>query len=427
MPSRPTPFDARLRAVPSKSATHRALVVAALASGTSRILGPLDAEDTRATRNGLTAMGVPITTDGDAWIVEGVGTALPGGGTIWSGASGTTLRLLTAVAALGGRPSRLTGVPRLAERPLDELLAAIRRLGGQARRPTSPHDGIVEAGGRYPTGGAVEIPSHRSSQFGSALLLIAARLPHGLDLTLRPPVVSRPYLQMTARTLQEFGVRVDQPAANRFHVTATDFPGRDWSVEGDHSSASYFLAAAVLVGGRVRVEGLDPRSLQPDARLSRWLVELGVPVRDGADWIEVQGQGSLAAFDVDLEEAPDLAPTVAVLALAAEGVCRLRGVGHLRHKESDRLALLVENLGALGCEAAVDESSLTIRRPVNGPPRDVTIRTEGDHRMAMAFAIAGLRAPGLRVDDPSCVKKSYPGFWQDLQRLTPPGSDGEVD
>jgi 3-phosphoshikimate 1-carboxyvinyltransferase len=410
------PPDAVLRAMPSKSVTHRALVAAALADGESTLRHPLDADDTRATRDGLAALGVTVRAAGDGWVVQGSGGRIPGGGTLSLGESGTTMRLLTAVAALGEVPSRLDGAPRLRERPLHELVHALQRLGATLH-PDPETGGLpVTAGGSPVTGGAVSLPGSRSSQFASALLLIAPRLQRGLDLVVEPPAVSLPYVELTAAVLTAFGVPVVRVSELRWRIDAGAFAGRDFTIEGDHSSASYFLAAAAVLGGRVRVDGLSARSAQPDARLGIILRDLGCRVEAGSDWVEVQGSGRIPAFDLDLADAPDLVPTLAVLALFAEGRCVLRGIAHLRHKESDRLELLARNLRTLGRHATALDDRLVVESP---PPclGGGRISTASDHRIAMAFAIAGMRVEGVAIEDPACVAKSNPGFWTQMSEL----------
>jgi len=410
------PLDVRVRAVPSKSVTHRALVAAALAGGRSTVREPLIADDSRVTLAGLRALGIGAEERADGWIIEGCGGDVPGAGTLTLGDSGTSLRLLLGVACLGRSPSRFDGSARLRERPVQELAAALQELRGKVELTPGGGGLPLIAGGRRPLGGAVRLPASRSSQFASALLLIAPCLPEGLDLQLEPPVVSFPYIELTVQVLEAFGVTVERPGPHRFVVAPTGYAGRDYAVEGDHSSASYFLAAPALCGGRVRVEGLNPSSAQADARLGQFLERLGCRVLRGDDWIEVRGGGSLPGFDVDLSDAPDLGPTVAVLGLFAEGPSVLRGVAHLRLKESDRLELLAANLRAMGRPATARDDRLEIG-PADAPPREARIRTASDHRIAMAFAVAGLRTPGVTLDDADCVSKSNPRFWDQLEAL----------
>ncbi len=411
------PIRAVFRSVPSKSVTHRALVAAALARGSSVLQDPLDAEDTRHTRAGLEAIGFRVTEDGSRWRVDGGGGRVCGGGDLFLGASGTSMRLLLAVAALGERPTRLDGDARLRARPLRELADALVGLGGRLVVRGDAGGLPVDVGGCPIRGGSVRIPAGRSSQFASAMLLIGARLPGGLDLSLDPPVVSLPYVELTSRVLERFGVSIERIEPLRWRIAPHDYEGISMRIEGDHSAASYFLAAAAIVGGRVRIEGLDPESAQADARLGGILAEAGCVVSHGADWIEVEGTGTLPPFDLDLGGAPDLVPTLAVLGMFSHGRTVLRGVGHLRVKESDRLEALARNLRRLGCPASEIGDRLEIGPADHGRLRGGLLDTSSDHRIAMAFAIAGLRIPGVVIDDRGCVAKSFPSFWTEFERL----------
>jgi 3-phosphoshikimate 1-carboxyvinyltransferase len=410
------PLDAEISAPPSKSVTHRALVAAALASGPSTLHRPLDADDTRVTLRGLERLGVRVREDAGCWLVHGCGGSLPGGGRLDLGESGSSARLLIAVAALGVEPATLDGAPRLRQRPMREIARALNEIGGEVRFASADADLPLSAGGRPPQGGVVSVASSQSSQFASALMLIGPRLTMGLDMTLEPPVVSLPYVKLTASVLGEFGVDVIPHGERRWVVPCQDYPGRDYTVEGDHSSSSYFLAAPCLVGGRVRVRALSTRSRQADARLGSILTGLGCEVRDFGDGIEVRGTGEVPAFDLDMADAPDLVPTVAVLGLFASGPCTIRGIAHLRWKESDRLEMLAANLRALGRPATAEADGLSIGPPT-GELRGTRLPTADDHRMAMAFALAGLRQSGISVENPACVAKSNPRFWEQFAEL----------
>lgn len=410
------PLDAEITAPPSKSVTHRALVTAALASGPSTLNRPLDADDTRATFEGLARLGLRVRAEAGRWLVDGCGGALPGGGELDLGESGTSARLLIAVAALGAEASTLDGAARLRQRPMREIARALSEIGGDVRFASAEADLPLTTGGRSPRGGSIGVASSQSSQFASALMLIGSRLPAGLDIALEPPVVSLPYVKLTAAVLEEFGVEVIPDGHHRWVVPCQDYAGRDYTVEGDHSSSSYFLAAPCLVGGRVRVHRLSSRSRQADAKLGSILTGLGCDVSDVGDGIEVRGYGEVPAFDLDLGDAPDLVPTIAVLGLFAAGPCTIRGVAHLRWKESDRLEVLATNLRALGRPATAEADRLSIGPPAAGL-RGARLPTAGDHRMAMAFAIAGLRQPGVSVENPACVAKSNPRFWEQFAEL----------
>jgi 3-phosphoshikimate 1-carboxyvinyltransferase len=361
----PGPLSAVVEAPPSKSATHRALVAAALATGSSTIERPLEADDTRITLQALADLGFEVAATPSGWEVAGLGGTVPGGGEIALGESGTSFRFVTAVASLGQRPSRLDGAPRLRERPVHDLASVLERLGATLKLTGGGGGLPLEAGGSPVRGGVVSVSASHSSQFASALLLIGPRLDGGLELNLAPGAVSLPYIELTARVMREFGVEVERPDSLSWRVPAGDYAGRRYEIEGDHSSASYFLAAAAIVGGTVR---------------------------------------------------PDVVPTLAVLALFADGPCSMRGIAHLRIKESDRLGVLASNLRRLGRGAEATEDALLVAAP-GGPLHGATIETASDHRMAMAFAVAGLRIEGVVIDNPACVSKSNAGFWEGFSRI----------
>ncbi len=412
----PGPLDVTLRAPASKSVTHRALVAAALARGESAIHDPLDADDTRITLDGLRALGFDVTAGPGRWSVVGRGGAVPGGGRLELGESGTSMRFLLAVAAAGAEPSRLDGAARLSERPNAELIRALATLGADVRSEGA-HGGLpVTAGGAALRGGRVALEARQSSQFASALLLLGGALAGGIDLRLGPGAVSTPYVELTAQVLRAFGARIRRPEPRRWVVEQGATRGTAYSVEGDHSSASYFLAAAAIAGGVVRVERLRADSAQPDARLATILTAVGCRVERGPDWVRVRGGDGIAPFDLDAGDCPDLVPTLAALALFARGPCRIHNVAHLRLKESDRLDVLARNLVVLGRGAEAAADSLTIGPPA-GRLHGGVITTAGDHRIAMAFAVAGLALPGIAIDDASCVTKSNPAFWTDFARL----------
>jgi len=346
---------------------------------------------------------------------------MAGGGTIDLGASGASARFLTALAALGDAPSILDGVPRLRERPMEELIRALSALGATVAA-SGGSAFPLRAGGSPVRGGAVALSGARSSQFASALLLASPAFRQGLCLEVAPPRVSFPYVRMSVEMLEAFGATIAMEGDARFVVPPQLLRATDVEIEGDHSSASYLFAAAAILGGRVAVRGLRANSAQPDARFPRDLASLGCRVDYGGVAIVVEGSGRLPPFVWDLADAPDLAPTAAVLALFAEGPCSLSGLRHLTLKESDRLALLEENLTRLGARASVEDSTLSIIPPSRGTFRGGTIRVAGDHRIAMAFALAGLAVPGVIIDAPGVVAKSYPRFWNDFAALVRTGS-----
>jgi 3-phosphoshikimate 1-carboxyvinyltransferase len=410
---------ARLTAPPSKSVTQRALLIASLCPGRSRLVRPLLGEDGTLLRKALAACGTAIGPCGPASAdleVRG-GEAAPGAGTaLMLGNAGTAMRFLAARLAVEPDPRLLDGGARMRQRPIEELLLALRSLGMEAEAVRGNGCPPVRVGGGRPRGGAVSLSGARSSQFISALLMAAPRLEQGIDLGIEGELVSRPYVELTRRVMRWFGVEATT-AAGRFTVAAgQSYRAAEVEIEGDWSSASYLFAAAAIVPGRVDVEGLDPHSAQGDAGILDLLRLMGCRVAtEAGGGITVEGPDRLRAVDADLAGMPDLAPTVAVVALFADGVSRLRGVPHLRLKESDRIEALAAGIAALGGQAEPGPDGLTITpRPLTGG----VIDPRGDHRMAMAFAVAGLRVPGVTVLDPACVAKSYPGFWDDFDRLS---------
>jgi 3-phosphoshikimate 1-carboxyvinyltransferase len=410
------PIDAAFDAIPSKSATHRALVAASMAEGESTIGRPLDAADTRATRDALSALGATVRSEPGAWMVRGRGGGFRGGAAIDCGASGTTARFLLALAALGAAPSTIDGTDRLRERPMAPLAAALRSLGavivsrGEGELP-------LVAGGAPVPGGRVTLSGGASSQFASAILLAAPGFTRGVHLVIAPPLVSAGYLAMTRRTLERFGAVVHSGAPHEIVVAAGPLAPRRLTIEGDHSAASYLFAAAAVRGGTVRVAGLARDSLQPDARFLTDLAALGCTVTEDAGAIVVRSDGRIPPFSIDLAGAPDLAPTLCALAVHAEGACRLTGLDHLRLKESDRLAALAAGAACFGARAMVEGGTLAIEPRASGRRDEGPLDVVGDHRIAMAFAVAGLRG-GVLLSDGSVVAKSYPSFWEDFARLS---------
>jgi 3-phosphoshikimate 1-carboxyvinyltransferase len=420
-------LHARLAAPPSKSVTQRALLIASLCPGRSRLIRPLLGEDGVLLRDALAECGARIVPCGAASAdleVEG-GEAVKGAGTaLMLGNAGTAMRFLAARLAVEPDPRLLDGGARMRQRPIEDLLAALRSLGMEAESVRGNGCPPISVGGGRPRGGAVSLPGARSSQFVSALLMAAPRLEDGIDVGIEGPLVSRPYVELTRRVMRLFGVETSGPGAaiaGRFAVAPGQaYRAAEVAIEGYWSSASYLFAAAAVVPGRVEVEGLDPDSAQGDAGILDLLRRMGCRVDAGGEgsgkgMVTVEGPDRLRGVDADLADMPDLAPTVAVLALFADGVSRIRGVAHLRFKESDRIEAIAAGISALGGEAETGEDGLTIRpRPLRGG----TIDPRGDHRMAMAFAVAGLRVAGVTVLDPACVAKSYPCFWDDFARLS---------
>ena len=409
------PIDAVVRPPGSKSLTNRALVVASLASGgASRLEGGLEADDTVAMRDGLRAMGVLIDDVDDPWLVLGTGGELTmPAAPIDAGASGTTARFLTAMAALVPGVVTIDGTPRLRERPIGELVDALVSMGVNATSNDGTPPVTVQGGNLG--GGTVRVDASRSSQFLSSLLMVAplAEAPTEFEVS-GGVLVSRPYIRSTLEVMSAFGCDVDTDN-NRYLVPNGGYRPTHYDIEADASAAAYPLIAAAILGGTVAVGGIPVFSTQADLRLLEVLAEMGCSVHRRSDHLLLAGPSRpLQGVDVDMSDAPDAALALAVACVFAERPSRIRGLSTLRLKETDRLAALERELRRIGADASVDgDSLLVVPRPLHG----ATIETYDDHRMAMSFAVAGLRLPGVRIVDPGCVTKTWPGFFTMLEAL----------
>lgn len=416
------PPRATVRVPGSKSITNRALVLAAL-SGKGRVCvlrGALQSEDTEVMIACLQRLGYRVHAEWEKpeptlAVSSDEGDMIPAKeAELFVANSGTTMRFLTAMLSLGHGRYRLDGVPRMRERPIEDLLYALRQLGVRAESENG--NGcppvFVEATGLK--GGLVGIKGDISSQFLSALLLTAPFAQNDTTIEVEGELVSWPYVAMTVNMLQQWGLEVETKVGTRFRISGRHCSGLgSFDIEPDASAASYFWAAAAIAGGRVRIPGLTVHSLQGDVRFVEVLEQMGCNlVRD--DWgITVHG-GPLHGIDVDMNDISDTVMTLAAVACFAEGPTTIRNVAHIRHKETDRLAALATELRRVGAEVAEFADGLTITpRPLHG----AEIETYNDHRMAMSMALIGLRVPGIVIKDPGCVAKTYPHFFTDLERL----------
>jgi len=408
------PVQATLTLPGSKSYTHRALMAAALAAGASVLTNALAAEDTELTAAALTQLGAGIDWQGTTIRVTGrSGRWRPARLPIYLGNSGTSMRFLTALAALGEGEYLLTGTERLCQRPLGELLEALRQAGVQAVSERGDGCPPVRVTGGL-TGGRTQLSGSISSQYLSALLFIGPLAPKGLKIDITGELVSRPYVDLTLEVLGNFGISYYREGYRYFELPGgQSYLPREYEIEADASSASYFWAAAAVTGGRVTITNLSLESSQGDAAFPEVLGRMGCAVESTPAGLTVQG-GPLQGVTVDMATMPDLVPTLAVLAAFAAGDTVITGVAHLRHKESDRLAAVAAELGKLGIEARETADGLVIR---GGAPKGAVIHTYNDHRIAMSFAVAGLKIPGVTIEDPECVAKSFPDFWQFFRQL----------
>ena len=378
----------------SKSLTNRALVCAALASGRSTVRGALVADDTAAMSDCLRGLGATVSWTGSSVEVDGVGGRVAVDGVeLDARLSGTTSRFVLPLLALGAGSKRLDGAEPLRRRPMGPVLGALRSLGASVDGDALP----VTVRGPV-RGGAVRVRADVSSQFVSGLLLAAPAMPDGLAVTLEGDLVAAPFVTMTVAVMREFGVEVDG-----LRVPPGRYTAREFDVEPDASAASYFWAAGALTGRDVRVRGLDGPSLQGDVRFRSVLSEMGAP-------------GPLRGIDVDLGDMPDMAQTFAVVAACAEGPSRVRGVSVIRGHETDRIAAVVTELRRVGVGASETDDGFVVEP---APLRPASVRTYEDHRMAMSFGVLGLIEPGITVESPEVVAKTFPGFWEQLARLRP--------
>jgi len=409
--------DRTVKVPGSKSLTQRALVIATLAKGRSTLRNGLASEDTRHLVEGLRALGAGISIYGDEMVITGTGGHIQNPGrTILLGNNGTALRFLTTLVSLGKGSFTLDGDRRLRERPVGALLEALNKLGvtavsrdGKGYPPVT-----IETGGV--SGGKVTLMDVESSQFVSSLLIGAPYAGGDVEIQLKGRMVSEPYIDMTLKVMEHFGVKAVREGENYFKVKCgRQYTGNEYLIEGDASSASYFFLAAALCQRRIRVDNMNPDSLQGDIGFLDIMEASGCSVIRGDSWIEVVGRPLRGGeLSLNMGKMPDMVPTLAVLSAFRPGRTVITHVSHLRFKESDRILSLVNELNRIGVRAEETEDGLIIE---GGMPRGAEIETYNDHRIAMSFAVAGLAIPGMRIRDKHCVDKSFPGFWDEMEKL----------
>ena len=399
----------------SKSYTHRALILSSLADGESILIHALRCEDTERTAQALLKFGVEIFWESDDVRVLGTGGMYKGGDEkIDVGNSGTSMRFLTALAGLKKGITLLDGSERMKKRPIGELLSGLGELGVRAysQKGNDYPPVIVESQGLK--GGAVKIKGEESSQFLSGLLIVAPYAQRDVSIEVTGSLASEPYVDITLDVMSAFGVGIRNQGYRSFFIKAGQrYLPQKYRIEGDASNASYFFSAAAVCRGRVKVKNLNPATIQGDIGFLDILERMGCAVTRGSDWIEVLG-GELHGIEIDMNEMPDLVPTLAVTAAFARGRTVIQNIGHLRFKESDRIHALAAELGKMGIRVNEGEDGLEVE---GGKPQGAEIETYDDHRMAMSFAIAGLGVPGVKIKGERCVDKSFPEFWETLQKL----------
>jgi 3-phosphoshikimate 1-carboxyvinyltransferase len=428
------PVDATVTVPGSKSLTNRALVCAALASGTSTVDGALVADDSLAMGAALEALGAPIEHDQATGrlTVQGTGGRLrPGPAELDMRLSGTASRFLLPVVALGSGRYTVDGRPPLRARPMGPVLDGIRAMGATVEEAGEPGrlPVSVVAPGHLP-GGEVAVAGDTSSQFVSGLLLAAPCTAAGVRVTVTGRLASRPFVDLTLAVMAAFGVDVrERPGEGGrgpvFEVPAGGYRAAAYRVEPDASAASYLLAAAAVVGGRVTIEGLGSDSRQGDARFADLLGTMGARAERTATTTTVSGDGRLRSpGTVDMGDMPDMAQTLAAVAVFADAPTRVTGVELIRWHETDRITAVVTELRRAGIDAREERDGFVVHP---GSPCPARIETYDDHRMAMSFALLGLRSPGIEIADPGCVAKTFPGFWRALDALrgAGPGRAGQ--
>lgn len=411
-------FEGDLRVPGSKSISNRALLMAALARGTTKIRHSLGSDDTQHMARALEGLGVELKAEDPETELEITGEAGPfkaGYGTFFLGNSGTAMRSLTAALCLGHGEFELLGEQRMYERPIGDLLGALRELGAKIdceRREGFPPLKIHASGLAGPS---VSVRGDISSQYLTALLLCAPYVKGGLDIKVEGELISKPYIELTLSMMRDFGVEVGRDGFSEFKVPGGVYesPGI-YEIEGDASSASYPLAAAAISGGKVIVRGIGKGSVQGDLHFAEVLEEMGAEVHYGGDWVSCKG-GGLKAVDLNLNHIPDAAMTVAVLALFAKGTSRISGIKSWKVKETDRLAALKNELQKTGAIVTTTGDSIEITPPKKLRP--ATIETYNDHRMAMCFSLLSVGGVPVEILDPACVGKTYPTYFEDFLRL----------
>jgi 3-phosphoshikimate 1-carboxyvinyltransferase len=407
----------------SKSISNRVLLLAALAKGKTQVYGLLDADDTRVMLDALQKLDIPIDTrDFSRLVVSGAGAIPRKKRDLFLGNAGTAMRPLTAALALSGGEYRLMGKPRMHERPIRDLVEPLRRIGAridyagnEGFPPLAIHPGRIRIDGHIMMNGGV------SSQYLSALLM-ALPLAGGGTVEIVGELVSKPYVAITLNMMRKFGIEVTVNGWRSFDVPGFSYVApEEIYVEGDASSASYFLAAGAIAGGPVRVQGVGQESIQGDIRFTEVLEKMGAKVKLGPDWIEVSSAGKLKPIDMDLNHIPDAAMTAAVTALFADGQSAIRNIGSWQVKETDRITAMARELRKLGATVVEGPDFLKITPPAK-LTAGVAIDTYDDHRIAMCFSLAALGGVPVRIKDPDCVAKTFPAYFVALAGISQPGA-----
>jgi 3-phosphoshikimate 1-carboxyvinyltransferase len=421
------PLSARVRVPGSKSLTNRALLIAALANGTTTLENALYSDDSRYFATALQTLGFDVSLDpgNSSMTVTGLGGRIPAQkAELFIGNAGTAARFLTAFLTLGNGEFTLDGEPRMRERPIGDLVEALAQLGANVTPSPSQGEGRGEGLICPPLkicssglpGGKTQVSGNISSQFLSALLMIAPYAQNPVEIDVSTELNSKPYVDMTLSIMRDFGVEVKRHEYARFIIYPNAFsPTPNYQIESDASAASYFFAAPAICGGAVRVENISRQSVQGDIAFLDVLKEMGCVVTESGNSIAVHRPSSIVGVDIDMRDIPDTAQTLATIAPFASTPTCIRGITSARVKETDRVHATCTELACLGVKVDEYEDGMTIY-PCNDF-RSATIQTYNDHRMAMAFSLIGLRVPGISIENPGCVSKTFPNYFEELRKL----------
>ncbi|MBL8818394.1 MAG: 3-phosphoshikimate 1-carboxyvinyltransferase [Planctomyces sp.] len=411
------PVTGVIRPPGSKSITNRAFILAALADGKTTLTGVLDSQDTRVMVESLRRLGFEVVQDAAAQrcTIVGRGGQIPNPeADLWLENSGTSIRFLTALCALGEGRYRLNGVERMQQRPIGDLTRALNQLGAEIQHEVLGSECppiIVDGHHRQFSGGTARVHGGISSQFLSSLLMASPACSRSVRLIVEGELVSKPYVTMTLQMMKAFGAQVEYPDdLSEFLIHPLPYRARAYDIEPDASAASYFFAAAAITGGTVTVTGLSSHAMQGDVHFVNALQQMGCKVDWMPDRITVTG-GQLHGIQIDMNAISDTAQTLSAVAVFADSPTTITSVGHMRHKETDRISAVVTELRRMGLSADEHEDGLTI---YPGTPAPTEVHTYDDHRMAMSFALIGLKHPGIRILNPGCTAKTYPEYFKDL-------------
>jgi len=402
-----------VKAPPSKSYTHRALFISSLAQGDSHLKDPLYSADTMASLESCRSMGCYINVQDDSLLLKGTGGDLTTPEDVLDlKNSGTTLRFLTTMASLAPGCSVLTGDESLRGRPMQDLLDSLHKLGVRAfsTRKNGLPPIVVKNGFK---GGKTSINGKISSQYLSSLLISAPYAEKAIEVQVVENFISQPYVEMTLDIMDKFGVQVSRPKPRIFQVEKQNYRGRNYTIEGDYSSASYIIAAAAALDGNVTLKNLFSDSRQGDKIILDLVQKMGAKIKIGQDKISIKGDGHLQGVEVNLQNSPDLLTTVAALAAVAEGTSYIKGVEHARYKETDRVHSIAQELSKLGVKLTEEPDGLIIQ----GGAKGGRVESHGDHRLVMALTIVGLVTGGMQIENAAVYQVSFPNFTQVMQEL----------